>query len=218
VPAGRRREEEEAQETCLSLQRPQKSHKPVIPWLTPMRARMLAWILVLPAACGHTYPLPKTDGVVAADEVDGPVKLGGARFRSTVCQGIDLSPEFGLLDERSILAFLEKQGIAVRLARVRADLAYVEFQPNPGREQWVRLRVATLGTASQAGQELYRALLEKGEGTWGVHRSNIAVLGPAGELDNVIAVAARTKLSCWGVLTVEGDKEAFVVPGAYREL
>jgi hypothetical protein len=183
-----------------------------------MRARTLACSLILTGACGHTYVLPKTEGVVARDQVDGGVTLGAARFRSAVCQGIDLSPEFGLIDERSIEGFLGHQGIAVRIARVRADLAYLEFQPNPGRDQWVRLRVATLGSASQAGQELYRALLEKGEGTWGVHRSNVAVLGPAGEVDNVIAVAAKTRLSCWGVLTIEGDKDAFVVPGAYREL
>jgi hypothetical protein len=183
-----------------------------------MRARSLPWILVVTGACGHAYPLPKTEGVVVRDQVEGSVNLGAARLKSAVCQGVDLGPEFGLIDERSIVTFLEKQGIAVRMERARADLAYVEFQPNPGRDQWVRLRVATLGSASQAGQELYRALLEKGEGTWGVHRSNIAVLGPAGEVDNVIAVAAKTKLSCWGVLTIEGDKDAFVIAGGYREL
>ena len=39
-----------------------------------------------------------------------------------------------------------------------------------------------------------------------------------GEVGNIMAFAERTKLACWGVLTVAGPDDAMVVPGGYREL
>jgi hypothetical protein len=39
-----------------------------------------------------------------------------------------------------------------------------------------------------------------------------------GDPEDDIAFAARTKLACWGVFTVTGLDDAFVIPGAYTEL
>ncbi|MDF2698430.1 MAG: hypothetical protein K0S65_6814, partial [Labilithrix sp.] len=55
-------------------------------------------------------------------------------------------------------------------------------------------------------------------GSWGIHRANIAVLAPPGSVPDILAFVGKTKLACWGVLTVAGRDDAFVVPGGYREL
>jgi hypothetical protein len=61
-------------------------------------------------------------------------------------------------------------------------------------------------------------LLEHGSGAWGVHRSNLAVLGPAGSHADDVTFAAKTKLACWGVFTIAGRDDTFVVPGGYTEI
>jgi hypothetical protein len=177
----------------------------------------LAFGLALASGCGG-YHLPKTEGVSGAAQVDNGVVLGAMRLRPAVCQGLDLKPEYYPLDERSVEDFLKQRGFPTRIVRARSDLVYVELQLNPNRDEWVRLRVAILPTAPQAGQELHRAMLEHGTGSWGVHRSNLAVLAPIGDTDDILAFAAKTKLACWGVLTIAGEDDAFVVPGGYREL
>jgi len=169
------------------------------------------------ASCGG-YRLPKTEGVDPSAQVDGSLSLGEARLRRSVCEGVDLQPDYATLDERSIIDFLKQHHFPIRVVRERSDLVYVELQLNPDRDEWVRLRVALLPSAPQAGFELHHAMLEHGPGSWGIHRGNIAVLAPAGDLDNIVAMAARTKLACWGVLTVAGRDDAFVIPGGYREL
>ncbi|MCL2725587.1 MAG: hypothetical protein FWD69_14230 [Polyangiaceae bacterium] len=144
--------------------------------------------------------------------------LGKARLRPTVCEGIDMKPDYTTLDEQSLVAFLKTRGLPLRIERARADLFYVEVQINPDRNEWGRLRVAILGSPSQAGQELHEAMLAHGKGWWGIHRSNLAVLAPDGSVPDIIAFIGKTKLACWGVLTIAGSDNAFVVPGGYREL
>jgi hypothetical protein len=79
--------------------------------------------------------------------------------------------------------------------------------------------VATLASAKEAGDELHRAILQNGKGSWGVHRANLAILGPIGDVGDIVALSAKTKFACWGVLTIAKNKDdAYVVPGAYREL
>jgi hypothetical protein len=179
--------------------------------------------LVVPSACvlggcGGGYRLPKSDGIDPAAQVEGKLSLGRARLRPNVCEGVDLQPDYATLDERSIVDFLKQHHFPVRLVRERSDLTYVELQLNPDRDEWVRLRVALLPSAAQAGFELHQGMLEHGRGSWGVHRGNLAVLAPVGSLDNIVGMAAKTKLACWGVLTVAGGDDAFVIPGGYREL
>lgn len=180
-----------------------------LPWL-------LASVLAL-SACG-AYRLPATQGVDGASQVDYGGSLETMRLKPFVCADVDLKPEYAMLDEQGLVAFLKARGFPTRTERARADLVYVELQLNPERDEWVRLRAAILPSPAQAGQELYHAILEHGPGSWGVHRANLAVLAPIGDVGDIQAFIARTKLACWGVLTIAGRDDVFAVPGGYREL
>jgi hypothetical protein len=61
-------------------------------------------------------------------------------------------------------------------------------------------------------------MLQHGAGSWGVRRSNLAVLGPIGTMQDDLAFAGKTKLACWGVFSMAGRDDTFAVPGGYREL
>ncbi|MGC4088526.1 MAG: hypothetical protein QM756_11650 [Polyangiaceae bacterium] len=82
----------------------------------------------------------------------------------------------------------------------------------------MRMRVAILRNADEAGAELNQGILQHGIGSWGVHRSNLAVLGPIGALTDDMTFAAKAKLACWGVFTIADRDDTFVVPGGYFEL
>jgi hypothetical protein len=147
----------------------------------------------------------------------GSFELGGVRLKSDVCDGVaDNHPDSSHLDEGALVAFLEHQGLQTTTSRARADLVYVDVT-NAGGSHPVRLRVAILNDPPAAGQDLHHAVLQHGEGSWGVHRSNLAVLGPIGSVDQILEFAGRTKLACWGVLTVSARDDDFVVPGGYME-
>ena len=170
------------------------------------------------AGCGASR-LPTVRGVEPEQQVaDGRLVLGDMRLLPSVCTGVDTKPDYTTLDESTIVAFLKARGLPARIERARADLVYVEVQVNPETDEWVRLRVAMLPTPEQAGRELHDAILQHGPGSWGIHRSNLAVLGPVGSVPDIVAFVGKTKLSCWGVLTVGGRDDDFVVPGNYREL
>ncbi len=143
--------------------------------------------------------------------------LAGLMLRHEVCQGEDLRPYYGALDEADLIRFLERQRIEVSVERPRADLAYVTLSDSSGRPG-LRLRVAILPSADEAGIELGEAIAQHGRGSWGVHRSNLAVLGPVDDVGQVVSTVAVTKLACWGVFTIAGVSEVYVIPGGYREL
>ena len=175
-------------------------------------------LMVLPA-CGHGYTLPPARGVDAAVQVEeGRLSVEKMGLAETVCTGIDLKPEYAVLDEQALVAFLKARNLPTRVERARADLSYVEVQINPDKDEWIRLRVAILNSPIQAGRELADAIDQTGKGAWGVHRSNIAVLGPKGSIENIASVMGKTKLSCWGVLTIGAGDESFAIRGNYREL
>jgi hypothetical protein len=144
-------------------------------------------------------------------------ELDAIRFRAGLCDPDELRPDYARLDETSIVRFLERQRIDVRIERPRADLMYLNLG-GAGTELPVRLRVAILATADEAGRELNEGILQHGPGSWGVRRSNLAVLGPVGSPGDDIAFAGVTKLACWGVFTIAGTDDTFVVPGGYMEL
>jgi hypothetical protein len=148
---------------------------------------------------------------------DAPEMLGALVFREQVCAGRELDPEYSPLDENDLSRFLERQQISVSVERPRTDLAYLLVDDRRTQKP-ARLRVAILGNADEAGRELAEALVEHGEGSWGVHRSNLAVLGPVGDPTHDLAFAAEIGLVCWGIFTVRGRGDTFVIPGAYREL
>jgi hypothetical protein len=143
--------------------------------------------------------------------------LGDLVFRPEVCAGQDLTPQYGRLDENDLTRFLEQRQIKFRVERPRDDLAYVVVEDARTRQP-ARLRVAILQNADEAGRELAEAIEEHGNGSWGVHRANLAVLGPVGDTAHDLAFAAELKLVCWGVFTIVGREDTVVIPGGYREL
>ena len=144
-------------------------------------------------------------------------ELDAIRFRPNLCDADELRPDYGRLDEGSIVRFLERQHVDVRIERPRADLMYLNVG-GAGTDRPVRLRVAILANADEAGRELNEGILQHGSGSWGVRRSNLAILGPVGSPGDDIAFAGVTKLACWGMFTIAGTDDTFVVPGGYTEL
>ena len=102
-----------------------------------------------------------------------------------------LAPDYARLDETSLTRFLERQRIDARIERPRADLLYVSIG-GAGTEKPIRLRVAILANADEAGRELHQGILQHGPGAWGVRRSNLAVLGPMGSTgDDIVQLGTR---------------------------
>jgi len=174
------------------------------------------------ACSAETGNLRLTAGGSAASYVEG--FSGGSsndpsavRFKSSICNEVDIHPEYKTLEEGALVAFLKAQNLETRIVRARGDLIYVDVM-NGGTTEPVRLRVAILKTSADAGRELHEAVLQHGPGSWGVHRANLAVLGPIGTIDDTITFAVKTKLACWGVMTLAGRDDTFVVPGGYMEL
>jgi hypothetical protein len=158
----------------------------------------------------HSFVRDRSGGAASPD-------LDSMRFKPGLCDGEDLHPDYARLDETSLVRFLERQHIDARIDRPRADLMYLNIA-GAGTERPIRLRVAILGNADEAGRELNQGILQHGTGSWGVRRSNLAVLAPVGSQSDDLAFAAATKLVCWGVFTIAGTDDTFVVPGGYTEL
>ena len=178
---------------------------------------------LLLCACGGNTGLRMTDGSdFRAYVEDRPGSATGGelaevQFKASLCDAEPTKPEHARLTENDLVQFLVRQHLDVRIDRPRADLVYLIIN-GAGTENPVRVRVAILDTADQAGSELHQALLQHGEGAWGVHRSNLAALVPVGPYNEALAFAAKTKLACWGVFTAAGTDDTFVVPGGYFEL
>jgi hypothetical protein len=159
--------------------------------------------------------------VVARESRDD---LSHLAFRPEVCQGYDLHADYGRLDEANFVHFLQAQRLIVQVEQVQKqsvepgqpDLHYVSVSV-PAAALPLSLRVAVLPSADEAAHALQEALLERGSGSWGVHRSNVSVLGPTGSKADDIAIAAITKLACWGAFTIADTDDTFVVPGGYGE-
>jgi len=155
--------------------------------------------------------------------VDRPRSSGatGVAWRPDICGGIDLRPDYQTLNESNLVAFLQGQQFSVRAERQpvepgKPELIFV-FVTLPGSLQTVPLRVAILKTPDEAGRDLYDAILEHGSGVWGVHRANLAILGPHGLPEDDLAFAAKTRLACWGTFTLADGGDAVVIPGGYAE-
>jgi hypothetical protein len=137
------------------------------------------------------------------------------RLKASVCNGESLRPEYSRLTEDALVTFLSAHGFQSQTVRARSDLLYVDV--TNAADHPVRLRVAILPNAPAAGRDLHEAILQHGTGSWGVHRGNLAVLAPIGDPDEIVSFAAKTKLACWGVLTLAGRDDTFVTPGGYFE-
>ncbi len=141
----------------------------------------------------------------------------GLRFKKEICDGEDLRPDGRQLTEADLVQYLSRQQLDIRVERPRADLVYL-IVTGGGSQAPVRLRVAILKNADEAGHELHEALLQHGNGAWGVRRSNLAILGPIGSLPDDLTFASKTRLSCWGMFMTAGRGDVYAVPGGYREL
>ena len=182
-----------------------------------MRAVVVAsalWMLVGASGC-KAYLLPSTPGVSASDQVEHGLSLETLRLRREVCSGISLEPETGTLGPEAVLSYLKARGFEVHTSTARTDLVYADVPLDSKRS--VRLRVAVLPTATRAGEELHEGMGVRGTGSWGVHRGNLAILGPEGHVDDIIAFASKTRLACWGVLSIQSGDDTFVVQGGYLE-
>lgn len=160
---------------------------------------------------------PASHYVQSFDGEASGVTLGAVRFRPDVCRGVDLAPVGRPLDADDFAAFIRARGRRTRIVRARHDLVFVDVL-DAGTAAPVRFRVAVLGSSGAAGQELHAALLQRGRGTWGLHRKNLAVLAPAGALEDAVVLAGELRLACWGVFMIAGHDDTFVVPGGYTEL
>ena len=148
----------------------------------------------------------------------GRLTPGEMRFRRDVCKSYDLHVDYRTLDENALADFLKQGGFETTPERARNDLVYLDVTRGDGVGEKIRLRVAILKTPGDAGKELHEAVLQHGEGSWGVHRSNLAVLAPIAQTGDAISFAVKTHLACWGVFVMAGRDDSFVVPGGYTEL
>jgi hypothetical protein len=178
--------------------------------------------VTLSAGCASTVVALPPGADARQVLVDPSAALEAQRFRPDLCEGIDLKPDRGVLSEAGVVRFLEGRGFGVQIQRQQVDETNRElhflFVTMPGGAQTLPLRVAVLPTVDAAGRSLYEAVLRRGPGAWGVHRANLAVLGPTtGGPGDAAELAGLTKMACWGTFTVAGTDDAFVVPGAYAE-
>lgn len=184
---------------------------------------MVAATVVAVAGCATRSDLvlvQRPDVRAALEGVDGrepAIAPNAMRLSPKVCAGVDLRPEYATLDARALVDFLQGQGMKLKVERARADLVFLDVE-GAGTAQPVRLRVAILKGAPEAGRELHEAILQHGRGSWGVHRSNLAVLAPIADAEDALAFAVKTKLPCFGVFTMASHDDDFVVPGGYSEL
>ena len=185
--------------------------------------RLSLFLGVAFAACAPTSPAThagRVDVRASLEGTDGgPPALEANRFRlkSSACQGYDMAPALvGNLDERALLDHLAAAKLQVKVQRARADLIYIDVL-DADTVQPVRLRLAVLKSREAAGRELHEAIMQHGRGSFGFHRANLAVLAPVAPMSDALAFTLRTQLACWGVLTMAGPDEDFVVAGGYAE-
>jgi hypothetical protein len=187
-----------------------------------MRFALLAATAALAGCGGHPSQMPAGPDW-RQYVVDRPGGSGASAYewRPDVCAHVDLHPDYRVLNENSLVAFLRDQQLDARVERqpVEANkpgLVFV-FVTSPGSSQPVPLRVAILPSSDEAGKDLYDALLQRGSGAWGVHRANLAILGPSGNKEDDLQFAAKTRLACWGAFTLADGDDAIVVQGGYAE-
>lgn len=151
----------------------------------------------------------------SGDSGDSATRLSRLRVKEGACAEYDLTPEQQTLSVQALKSHLNTAGIDFSVQIERDDLHLFDISSGGSK---ARLRVAVLPHPRQAGRHLHQALLEHGSGYWGVHRSNIAILGPQASAKSAVQFATSTGLACWGVLTIAGRDDSFAIPGGYFEL
>jgi len=192
------------------------------PRLTPVLMLSAVTLALASGACTSTmmhYPAgDATSYMEGQGGKTGRLTPGEMRFRKGVCKDFDLHVDYKTLDENALADFLKRYGYETTAERARPDLVYLDVTKGEGINEKIRLRVAILKTPADAGKELHEAVLQHGEGSWGIHRSNLAVLAPIAETGDAVSFAVKSHLACWGVFVMAGRDDSFVVPGGYTEL
>lgn len=192
-----------------------------------LKALLLVPLAALFTACvglesGISYPDTSfdIDKYVASPEGEsGPsISLGELKITRNACEGIDTHPITQTLTPDDLQRFLDAQGIKMTVKKARGNLYWFELpNGNDAPDDTLRLRLAVLGTAQEAAEDLHKSLLEHGPGWWGVRRSNLALLAPRADVSDALAFAIQNKLVCWGMFTMADTDDAYVVPGPYGE-
>jgi hypothetical protein len=153
------------------------------------------------------------------NETDPSVSLGEFVVRDEVCEGLDTHTVTQPIAQDDLGRFLAKIGAPPVQVKARGNLYWYDF---PGTDaddgDVVRLRLAVLADAEEAADELHQALLQHGPGWWGLRRSNLSILAPKTGITSAMAFALTYKLPCWGMISVAGLDDVYVVPGPYMEL
>lgn len=147
------------------------------------------------------------------------ISLGGFVIRDEACEGVDTRVELDQIAQDDMSRHLERIGAPPVQIKARGNLYWFDFPgTDPDDGDVVRLRLAVLGDAKEAADELHKSLLEHGPGWWGLRRSNISVLAPKAGLTEAVAFALKYKLACWGMISYTDRDDVNVVPGPYMEL
>ncbi len=173
---------------------------------------------------GSAYPSYSSGDVrkllLTPENATGPsITLGSFVIRQEACEGVDTNVELNPLAQDDLSRHLQAVGAPPAQIKARGNLFWFDFPgSDPDDGDRVRLRLAVLGDAKEAADELHKALLEHGPGWWGLRRSNISVLAPKAGTAEAMAFALRYKLACWGMISMADLDDVYVVPGPYMEL
>lgn len=173
---------------------------------------------------GSAYPDYSSSDVrkllLTPENDTGPsISVGEFVVKDTVCEGLDTNVELNQIAQDDLSRHLEAIGAPPVQIKARGNLYWFDFPgTDPEDGDVVRLRLAVLGDAKEAADELHKALLEHGPGWWGIRRSNISILAPKAGTAEAMAFALRYKLPCWGMISFADLDDVYVVPGPYMEL
>jgi hypothetical protein len=173
---------------------------------------------------GSTYPDYSSsavkDGLLSPENEARPsVSIGEFVVRDEVCEGVDTHTVTQLLAQDDLSRFLERIGAPPVQVKARGNLYWYDFPgEDPDDGDVVRLRMAVLSDAEEAADELHQALLQHGPGWWGLRRANLSILAPKAGTAEAMAFAIKYKLPCWGMISMTGLDDVYVVPGPYMEL
>lgn len=173
---------------------------------------------------GSTYPDYSSSDVrkllLTPENDTGPsISVGSFVIRDEACEGLNTAVELRPLAQDDLSRHLNAIGAPDVQVKARGNLYWFDFPgTDPDDGDIVRLRVAVLGDAKEAADELHKSLLEHGPGWWGIRRSNLSILAPKAGTAEAMAFALRYKLPCWGMISYTDLDDVYVVPGPYMEL
>jgi hypothetical protein len=186
-------------------------------------------LVVVPWLCGcygleagsnyPDYDFDVDDQLLTPENDESPsISLGEFVIRDEICAGLNTRVEIRELSQDDLSRHLDKINSPPAQVKARGNLYWFDFVGDEYDEgASVRLRLAVLGDAKEAADELHKSILEHGPGWWGFRRSNLSVLAPKASINEAITFALRYKLPCWGMMEMANLDDVVVVPGPYME-